>query len=77
MILGRANLEDNVGLGPEFRRRKHGCPDFLVEGIGKLGRLARAGLDRHIKAKLDELGHVLRRSSDSALPGRDFLWNSY
>ena len=77
VVLRRSNLEDDVGLGPDIRSGQHGRPDFLIERIGELGRLARADLDCHFKAKLDELGHVLRRSGDSALPGRDFLWNSY
>ena len=77
IILGRANLKDDVGLGPDIRSGKHGRPDFLIERIGKLGRLARIGLDRHFKAKLDKLGHVLRRGGNPVFPGCDFPWNAY
>ena len=77
ITLRRANLEQDVGLGPDLRGGQHNRTSLLVECIGKLGRLARTGLNRHLEAKLDELGHVLRCGGDTTLTGRNFFWYSY
>ena len=65
---GLLDLQQQIGFGPHLVDAvDHLGAGPLEVGIGDRGSFARAGLDEHLMAAVDQLGHTRRGDGDSEL----------
>ena len=69
MLMGRLDLEDDIGLPPDLFGVGDRRPRAGVVVVEKRGALAGVGFHENVEPELLQLGDGLRSAGDTALPG--------